>query len=538
MSKSINRSKTVKNRLLIICLILLCVLILIGIIEKEIGYRIKYRIITKNKINSENLIYNIQINEMDCAYDSATNVWYFPEDINSQGKEIYLKIGIFNSKNTSLSFFTDKEANRGTYKVDLENRIRILVYDDNSYYETFLQFSGLPIINIQTNEQEIGDEEIVVDSKIIDPYYSSRDSEQYIESKANIKLRGGTTKYLGKSPYKYELIKEDGSTKNKKLLGMRNDDDWVLDALYVDPSNIRNALSCELWNQINSYNTTSDYSYDLNYEFVEVFINNVYKGIYVLKEPVDAKTIEINKSEEAVLLKGNDAIFNYNSDGARIENRDNIIENYSNIFEVKYPKNKKNSKEFFKNSEDYSKIEKIIKYFDVDFEPDLEYLEDTFNLNCLIDYNILVNACQAVDNLSTKNVYYYIKNSNGKIGLMPWDLDMSWGLDYITDEPNPVTGSSYVYNYNNYNKYCTMYFKENAEEYNKIVSDRYKELRESVLSYENIESICNNYRSLLIDSGAYERDNGLYYNYDLNKEIDDMLNWYKNRIEYLDNYSY
>ena len=529
MSNSINKSKIIKKRLLIICLILLCILIIAGIIEKNMGYRIKYRVIASNKTNSSDLIHNIQINEMDCAYDSTTNTWYYPEDINNQGEELYLKIGIFDSSNTSISFVMDKEANRGTYKIDFNNRIRILAYNDNSYYETFLQFSGLPIINIQTNGQEIGDTEIVVNSKIIDPYYNSRNSEQYIESKANMRLRGGTTRYLPKSPYKYELIKEDNTTRNKELLGMRNDDDWILDALYVDPSNIRNVVSCELWNEMDSYNTTNDYDIDLKFEFVEVFINNKYNGIYVLKEPVDAKTLGINKDEDALLIKGNDTIYDYISDGSRIENYKNTIDIYSRIFEIDYPKDRDNSAMFF---------QKISEYFDVNFEPDLKYLENTFNLNCLIDYNILVGVCQARDNFGTKNVYYYMEDSDSKIGLIPWDIDMSWGLDYSIYEPNPVTRTTYVFNYEEHDKFPTMYFKENADEYNKLVYDRYMELRESVLSYENVESICNNYRNLLINSGAYERDNGLYYSYDLNKEIDDMLNWYKNRVDYLDNYSY
>jgi len=63
LSNSINKSEIIKKRLLIICLILLCLLIIIGILEKNMGYRIKYRVITSNKTNSVDLIHNIQIND-------------------------------------------------------------------------------------------------------------------------------------------------------------------------------------------------------------------------------------------------------------------------------------------------------------------------------------------------------------------------------------------------------------------------------------------------------------------------------------------
>lgn len=275
--------------------------------------------------------------------------------------------------------------------------------------------------------------------------------------------------------------------------------------------------------------TNLHYNFDLNCKFVEVFIDNKYNGIYVLKEPVDAKKVGLNKNEEALVIKSEDTIYDYDSEGNRIEIYENTSKTYSTIFRLEHPKDKDNSPMYY---------EKISKYFDVDFEPDLEYLQNAFNLNCLIDYNILVCICQARDNLGTKNVYYYMNDTNSKIGLIPWDLDMSWGLEYDANSANPVTGTTYVFNYDDYDKYCTMYFKENADEYNKILYNRYRELRKAVLSYENVENICNNYRKLLINSGAYERDNGLYYSYDLNKEIDDILNWYKNRVEYLDNYSY
>ena len=155
-----------------------------------------------------------------------------------------------------------------------------------------MQFTGLPIINIQANE-EFSTLDTLVYSEIIDPYYDERNSEQYIQTNANMHIRGKTSREYDKNSFKYELIKENGENRKKNLLGMRKDDDWVLDALYCDPSKIRNVLCCDLWNEINSVGITKDYDIDLECEFVEVFINNNYSGIYVLKEPVDAKQVGI-----------------------------------------------------------------------------------------------------------------------------------------------------------------------------------------------------------------------------------------------------
>ena len=100
---------------------------------------------------------------MNCAYDSETNTFFFPQDLKDKDKNVLLKTGII-SDNYSISFVTDKTISGigdNYYKVDFENKIKMLVYTDEYYYETNLQFTGLPIINIKT-EQEITEQDCLV----------------------------------------------------------------------------------------------------------------------------------------------------------------------------------------------------------------------------------------------------------------------------------------------------------------------------------------------------------------------------------------
>ena len=69
---------------------------------------------------------------------------------------------------------------------------------------------------------------------------------------------------------------------------MEADEDWILDSLYADSSKIRNKLSFDLWNQMNSY-APNKYDNDLEMDYVDVYINNEYHGMYMLKEFFDRK---------------------------------------------------------------------------------------------------------------------------------------------------------------------------------------------------------------------------------------------------------
>lgn len=521
------KNNIIKNIILIIFLA-----ILIFLIKSDIDIKtIDENEIKNTKQRKDTLINSVRVDNIDCIYNNDTGIWFFPKKISDLEKNIDANITIQNSKSKNMNYIilqNNEKVINNKIKLDFENCLNIIAYDSKYYSEIKLQFSGLPLIEIRSDNSEFDTNDTTVLLRIIDPYYNERKnkSKQYTETLSKIHVRGKYTQFLPKKQYKISLLKDNFTKNNETLLGIRKDDDWVLDALYPDPSNIRNKLSCDLWNQINSYNTTGEYDYDLNCEFVEVFINNRYAGIYVLKDKVDAKKMEMNKSEEGIIIKGYDHIFTYDENGDRKSRFENSYETYKKIFSQEYPKNK--NKMDIINS-------KITNFFASPDNPDDDYIEENFDIYNLIDYNILVNASRAIDNIDSKNIYLVMKNDNSKINIIPWDLDLSWGLDYSEEKINPITNTYFYFDYDRYNLYCTMYYKNNAQKYNQLVKQRYNQLRENILSYENIEKLCNEYKDEIIKSGAYSRDNKLYYSYNIEKEINDILQWYKKRIEFLDN---
>ena len=73
------------------------------------------------------------------------------------------------------------------------------------------------------------------------------------ESSYNAHLRGNTSRMYPKNGYKLNLVKNtaSGTVVNNKqaVFGMREDDDWILYAMYNDESKIRDRLCIDIWNE-------------------------------------------------------------------------------------------------------------------------------------------------------------------------------------------------------------------------------------------------------------------------------------------------
>ena len=129
-----------------------------------------------------------------------------------------------------------------------------------------------------------------------------------VETDTQLKVRGGTSTVFPKKQYKISLTHSDENEKNKmSLLGMDADEDYILDAMWNDYSKLRTKLSFEIWNQMSSNNVNYD-KFDYDAEYVELYINQEYSGLYMLKEFIDWKMLDVNKFTEentGIVLKGN-----------------------------------------------------------------------------------------------------------------------------------------------------------------------------------------------------------------------------------------
>lgn len=174
--------------------------------------------------------------------------------------------------------------------------------------QTILKNSNLPILIINTDINPstrspyvITDEPKVLGTmKLI---YRPDGTRNYVtdvnntnflnyNGKIGIELRGSSSQDLDKKPYGFETILEDNSNNNVSLLEMPSENDWVLNPLAFDPSMIRDYLSYTLARDMGNYAP--------RVRFIEVIINDDYKGVYILTEKIkiDADRVDIKKLTE------------------------------------------------------------------------------------------------------------------------------------------------------------------------------------------------------------------------------------------------
>lgn len=140
--------------------------------------------------------------------------------------------------------------------------------------------SNLPIVFVNTNNQTISTNSILVTIGIVDNGGASRnhvtDSWNHFSGKAEFHFRGSSSLIFEKKSFKIDLVTDAGLPNNVSLLGMPAESDWVLTASYSDKTFIRNPLTMHLFRQMGHYGARSRY--------VELVINNEYQGLYILTE--------------------------------------------------------------------------------------------------------------------------------------------------------------------------------------------------------------------------------------------------------------
>ena len=168
------------------------------------------------------------------------------------------------------------------------------------FAQTFTD-SNLPIVVIETDGHvNIPDEPKVLGTmKIIwhqdgsRNYLSDIDNPEFLNynGRIGIERRGSSSQtMLNKKPYAIETREDDGiNNRNVSILGMPEENDWVLNSLAFDQTGMRDFLAYELSERLGQYASRRVYC--------EVVINGDYKGLYVFMEKIKPDKNRVNIEE-------------------------------------------------------------------------------------------------------------------------------------------------------------------------------------------------------------------------------------------------
>ena len=108
-------------------------------------------------------------------------------------------------------------------------------------------------------------------------------------------VRGNIASTLKKKPFRISLLNAAGEKTKVSWLGMREDDDWILNPLYTDATRVREKTAYELWEEVSALAEVPQASSHMQY--VELFMDNTYQGVYGLMEPVDGKQLGLERGD-------------------------------------------------------------------------------------------------------------------------------------------------------------------------------------------------------------------------------------------------
>lgn len=241
--------------------------------------------------------------------------------------------------------------------------------------------------------------EIPIDNKVDIKLHAEKDSSSY---DARIERRGGFSIIYPKHSYEIDL--EDDIS----VAGLPADDDWILNANYIDKTFLRHVFSYELFYSMNENNLVS------GTEFIELQLNGEYNGLYVLMEKLDKSSLNINGSDSQAMIFKEPHVFRDSYD-------DVVPQDSDNFHQQTYPKiDDEDKSETLEDLRDF-----ILISSDTEFQNGISELLDLENI---IDWHLLLLMSNNNDGI-LKNFYLYKIDNETPIRIAPWDYDHSFGRD-------------------------------------------------------------------------------------------------------------
>ena len=407
--------------------------------------------------------------------------------------------------------------------------------------------SGLPIVEVLSLGEIKDEPKVDCTIRLFDPKGRTDDGDRknlkFFESKGGIEYRGaGAQRYI-KKPYNFKLYDNNGEKREAELLNIRNDNSWILDAMFLDVAHMRTRVCFDIWNQFNKPYYVSEKPKAMSGTrglHVEVFLNGAYRGLFTLTDRIDRKQYQIEQNGGYIYkAKGWTDACKLRGYSARSSN-DDYYWNSADI-EQEYPDADDGYAPNFNHMADL--IDFVAKSSKEDFSA---HFEEHLDMNSIVDGFIFLNMIVAHDNIG-RNTFWILRDVNESKKFMHglWDLDGTLGRTWNRFNESPTQG----WVYSGFRIYERI-IDENPANIHQKIYDRWNELKNGALASENFDQIVDSYAKLMIDSGARDREVNrwmsldmadrsrwgyadVYYN-DVEGEIVYMKDWWAKRLVKMD----
>lgn len=435
------------------------------------------------------LVTALELDGMPLAYDAAANTFYCTLGLENGETWPEMKIRAPGAEGVKLCFVDDYSYDWCADAIRDAYPYQVIAYTDEQFAYFDIVFTGLAQLCIDTAGQEILKDEDTPVHVTMAAY-----GEAPLVSTGRIHLRGASTLIFDKKSYKLEFTRErDGIAKKIELsvpgFGMAND--IALLPCLNDETKMRDRLGWDMWAQLRR----DDEPFGARRaEYVEVFKDGEYFGLYLMVEPVDVK--------EEMAIAGSDrlmsdsvyrtAALNFSRDREYYKHphRDNAG------YELYYaPEGAKSFEMRFAGLEAYIELTKM--------QDDAAFAEralEILDVDGMLSYALMMQGGAIADNFFNNMYIWSHPTQSGGVEyrFAPWDLDIAWGME--RHEIGEEYGRWLFF------PVLDRMLNLDAGGIRQKAYDMWQQMRSGIFSMEWLEARLNEYTFILGESGALMRD--------------------------------
>ncbi|MBQ6782191.1 MAG: CotH kinase family protein, partial [Treponema sp.] len=335
------------------------------------------------------------------------------------------------------------------------------------------------------------------------------DSGDYIAktSGLTIKIRGNTSAYGIKKPYKLKLQKKADLLKHKRDdVNDHSDKNWIL---LRDATSLKTKVGLKVADKVG-------FAWTPTYDYVDVLMNGTYRGVYMLIESIERADCRINVKKNGFIIE-RDAYW-WNED-LYFETEDSMKASWKYTF--KYPD-----------------TDGDIAEGDENFEYIKDYVNTAWNTlsdgtyESYIDVDSFAKWLIAHDILGSKdwagsNIYLskYDQTDTSKLQMeTPWDFDTIYSMNEAWSNIHIVKGFFFPFLFANTNKAFVAQYKQKwADVKDSVWADIKTDLNAFAAETEEGLNIARK-----LDAEKY----GITYK-TVSEDIADAENWFSSRLTWL-----
>lgn len=366
-----------------------------------------------------------------------------------------------------------------------------------------------------------------------------------------ISYEGTTSQFFPKKPYRLQIHDSSNQTGKASLLGMPTESDWILMSSFTDKTLLRDAITYYLSNQTGRYAPRT--------KFVELVVDNDYKGVYILMEKVKPSPDRI-----AISPLKSTAISGDSLTGGYIlkigTNTDSTYASWKSLYPahhntevnitVDYPqKSNLNNAQLNYIKTKFSGFENTLK--SAQFKDSVNGYAKQIDVASFVDYFILTELTYSIDAYRS-GVFMYkdIDSRNPKL-----KMGAPWGYEHAFGNASSCRGwETNHWAYRSVSEFCSNEELQVPFWWSRLledrafciqVRDRWQQLRKTAWQSTNITAFVDQNTTLLNEAQTrnFQRwpilGQWVWPNYYVGNTYVEEINWFKNwtkeRLQWLDN---